>query len=99
MPYKVLPSLILFLDALREGLNDTQLLERWSTYFDTWAKTNSWNVTTWLELRLAIRDAQTYLLRQPAFFDAIHCYAELRTYTIKIDEVCDAFLEARSANL
>lgn len=92
-------ALALFCDALGQNLSSIEQLERFEHYFDLWVKKNSWVVTNWYDLRLAARDAQTYLLRQPQFIQLVVTPYDYMKIINIVDDIYNIFIEARSARM
>ena len=64
-------SLTFFCEGLQASAEPDDLLERYDHYFLMYCNHFKLELTTWYDLRLAIRDAQVYLLMQPQFVQLV----------------------------
>lgn len=65
-------SLTFFCEGLQIKAEPNDLLERFSHYFDMYCSHFELEVSTWYDLRIAIRDAQVYLIMQLQFVQLIN---------------------------
>ncbi len=60
-------SLEFFCEGLESSAESIDLLERYDHYFEMYCHHFKLVMKTWYDLRIAIRDAQVYLMMQPQF--------------------------------
>ena len=60
-------SMTFFCEGLEDSAASFDLLERYDHYFQMYCNHFELELNTWYDLRIAIRDAQVYLMMQPQF--------------------------------
>ena len=60
-------SMTFFCEGLQINAEPNDLLERYDHYFQMYCNHFELVLNTWYDLRIAIRDAQVYLMMQPQF--------------------------------
>ena len=64
-------SMTFFCEGLQSNVDMQDLLERYDHYFQMYCNHFELVLNTWYDLRIAIRDAQVYLLMMPQFVQLV----------------------------
>lgn len=87
-------SLTFFCEGLQIKAELNDLLVRYDHYFQMYCNHFELELTTWYDLRIAIRDAQVYLIMQPQFIQLVRTpyvymrYIDCLDYIVSIFQSC-----------
>ena len=80
-------SMTFFCEGLESSAKSYDLLESYDHYFQMYCNHFELEVNTWYDLRIAIRDAQVYLLMQPQFVQLVSTPYDYMRYINELDDI------------
>ena len=80
-------SMTFFCVGLQSSARSYDLVERYDHYFMMYCNHFELEVNTWYDLRIAIRDAQVYLLMQPQFVQLVSTPYDYMRYINILDDI------------
>ena len=84
-------SLTFFCEGLQSSADPNDLLERYDHYFLMFCNYFKLELNTWYDLRIANRDAQVYLLKQPQFVQMVSTPYDYMRYIDCLDGIVTIF--------
>ena len=84
-------SMTFFCEGLQIKADPNDLLERYDHYFQMYCNHFELVLNTWYDLRIAIRDAQVYLLMQPPFIQLVSTPYDYMRYIDCLDSIVTIF--------
>ena len=84
-------SMTFFCEGLQSSCKQNDLLERYVNYFQMYCNHFELVLNTWYDLRIAIRDAQVYLLMQPPFIQLVSTPYDYMRYIDCLDSIVTIF--------
>lgn len=92
-------SMTFFCEGLQSKAEPYDLLDRYDHYFLMYCNHFKLELTTWYDLRIAIRDAQVYLLMQPQFIQLVVTPYDYIQYIDCLDSIVTIFQRCAQARM
>ena len=80
-------SMTFFCEGLQIKAEQNDLLDRYDHYFQMYCNHFELEVNTWYDLRIAMRDAQVYLMMQPQFVRLVSTPYDYMRYIDVLDSI------------
>lgn len=80
-------SMTFFCEGLQGSAEPNDLMARYDHYFLMYCNHFELVINTWYDLRIAIRDAQVYLLMQPQFIQLVSTPYDYMRYIDVLDDI------------
>ena len=84
-------SMTFFCEGLQISAERNDLLDRYDHYFQMYCNHFELDINTWYDLRIAISDAQVYLLMQPQFVQLVVSPNDYMRYIYCLDGIVSIF--------
>lgn len=92
-------SMTFFCEGLQGKAEPNDLLDRYDHYFLMYCNHIKLELTTWYDLRIAIRDAQVYLLMQPQFVQLVVSPYDYMRYIDVLDGIVTIYQRCAQARM
>lgn len=92
-------SLTFFCEGLQSSAEPYDLLERYDHYFQMYCNHFALEINTWYDLRIAVRDAQVYLLMQPQYIQIVSTPYDYMRYIDMLDGIVSIFQRCAQARI